>query len=605
MERSQRTGWFHRAKWGVFMHFLAEAPGGNNADWGHMDIASWNRRVENFNVEKLAAQLHKVEAGYFFLTLGQNSGYFCSPNATYDRLTGRDSSESRCSRRDLVGDMCHALQKYDIPVMVYLPSHAPMHDVQAAMALKCVPPWNFAAWSPKNREDMAFAQDDDPRLRTFQRNWEAVISEWSQRWGRQIRGWWFDGCYFAEKIYDFADEPNFSSFAAAARAGNPDSMVCWNPGITGAPRTISKEEDYTSGEINEPESLFCAGRWVRQAQAHLLSYVGQTWGNPELRLSADTMLAWTRKATDAGGVFTWDVPYDHRDGTLSPETMALLADFSRGMRNPPPRAAAIPLMDVKMSSPLGDTDAVCSNFELEITNPHDHAIAGRIDFRFSREHVFSPLPPLDFSLLPGAGLRRELTLRQVAEYHDLLFAELSCSCHGVAQSFRFRCKGRITADDRGHRFPIVDMESGTLGEIGMTVERERLCLAGTVYDPAPQVDAIPWKKSCLELFLMPENDFSEMAQLFLTPAAGGREAALTWHRGGAYVPVPGTVFTVEPFSGGYVLTMAIPLSLIRSPAALRLEVQLSVFRDGKYWRQTLFGSPSPFTSPEFYALIRP
>ena len=51
------------------------------------------------------------------------------------------------------------------------------------------------------------------RLAEFQRKWEAVIREWSLRWGKSVSGWWIDGCYFADQMYRFDDEPNFASFA--------------------------------------------------------------------------------------------------------------------------------------------------------------------------------------------------------------------------------------------------------------------------------------------------------------------------------------------------------------------------------------------------------
>ena len=47
------------------------------------------------------------------------------------------------------------------------------------------------------------------------------------RWGKKVAGWWFDGCYFPDSMYRSADPPNFPSFAAAARSGNPDSCVTW------------------------------------------------------------------------------------------------------------------------------------------------------------------------------------------------------------------------------------------------------------------------------------------------------------------------------------------------------------------------------------------
>src|SRR5204863_4242045 len=111
----------------------------------------------------MAQQLQAVGAGYYHISIGQNSGYYLSPNATYDRLTR--ISPSKLSRRDLVADLATALGRRGIKLMVYLPSGAPAGDRAAREALK----WQNGPGPFPNRE--------------FQRNWEAIIREWSERWG--------------------------------------------------------------------------------------------------------------------------------------------------------------------------------------------------------------------------------------------------------------------------------------------------------------------------------------------------------------------------------------------------------------------------------------
>ena len=81
-----------------------------------MDAGRWNQRIDAFDTDGLAKQLHEVGAGYFFITLGQNSGFYLSPNTTYDRLVGH--SPGRCSRRDLVADIAAALKPCGIRMMV-------------------------------------------------------------------------------------------------------------------------------------------------------------------------------------------------------------------------------------------------------------------------------------------------------------------------------------------------------------------------------------------------------------------------------------------------------------------------------------------------------
>ncbi|MGC9349434.1 MAG: hypothetical protein ACP5JG_14945, partial [Anaerolineae bacterium] len=235
--------WFRDARWGVFMHFLAHQASDRSPST--LTTESWNLTVDGFDVVGLAQQLDEVGAGYFFITLGQNSGFYLSPNATYDGLVGR--GPSRCSDRDLVADLAAALEARGIPLLVYLPSHAPADDRVAVEGLRCTPDWDASKWQLRPGRYLRTTKTD-ARLSAFQRNWEAVIAEWSRRWGRKVVGWWFDGCYYPEKLYLHEDPPNFHTFRAAAKAGNPESIVAFNPGVREAFDVNTPYEDYTSGE---------------------------------------------------------------------------------------------------------------------------------------------------------------------------------------------------------------------------------------------------------------------------------------------------------------------------------------------------------------------
>src|SRR5215471_15639283 len=126
-----RPAWMKQARWGVMTHYLA--------DWiarTHkldMNVEEWNKLVDGFDAEGIAKQLQSVGAGYYQISIGQNSGYYLSLNATYDRLTG--AKTSKCSRRDLVANLYDALSKKGIKLMVYLPSGAPAGDHAADAAL--------------------------------------------------------------------------------------------------------------------------------------------------------------------------------------------------------------------------------------------------------------------------------------------------------------------------------------------------------------------------------------------------------------------------------------------------------------------------------------
>jgi hypothetical protein len=291
-----RAKWMQdpRYSWGVMTHYLA--------DWQarihnlEMTVELWNKLVDGFDVEGMAKRLGQVGAGHYQISIGQNSGYYLAPNAIYDGFVGE--KPSKCSRRDLVADLYEPLSKREIKLMVYLPSGAPGQDKAACAALE----WMRGPYANKN----------------FQRKWEQVIAEWSRRWRGKVAGWWFDGCYWANTMYRSVEPPNFYTFATAARAGNGQSAVAFNPGVIYRLIGISAEQDFMAGEINDPEQIsvhYAKAGTVDGVQVHVLSFLGRTWGMGEPRFTTEQVVEYTKKVRDYGGSVTWDVPVE-LDGTI-------------------------------------------------------------------------------------------------------------------------------------------------------------------------------------------------------------------------------------------------------------------------------------------------
>ena len=294
-QAQEKSAWMKQARWGVMTHYLADWRA--RVDKETMSVEKWNELVDHFDVEGLARQLASVGAGYYLLTIGQNSGYYLSPNATYDRFVG--VKPSKCSRRDLVADMYEALNKKGIKLMVYLPSGAPAGDSIA-------------------RKGLEWLNGPHPN-REFQVKWEQVIREWSERWGKKIAGWWFDGCYWPNIMYRSSEPPNFSSFAAAARAGNPQCLVAFNPGVVYRSLSVTPCEDYTAGEIDQPDRISikrATDGTIDGAQIHILSFLGEKWGMGSPRFTVEQIVGWSKQVASEGGVITWDVPLQ-RNGLIA------------------------------------------------------------------------------------------------------------------------------------------------------------------------------------------------------------------------------------------------------------------------------------------------
>jgi lysophospholipase L1-like esterase len=264
------TNWFKDAKYGVFMHFL---PGD----------AKGLALVSEFDVQGLARQLETLGAKYFVITLGQNSGFFNAPNATYDQYTGYAPGE-RCSTRDLPLDLYRVLQPKGMRLMLYLPCQTPNQDARAQKAF-----------------GLAEGKKDQPIDLEFARKWAQVIQEWSDRYGDKVAGWWFDGGY--EGVH--FNEAIARTYAEAVKHGNPNAIVTFNPGVRLIRHT--QAEDYTAGELNEPFNVLPTSRWVEGSQWHALTYLGSQWSRRDTRHPTEKWVEWVSAVASKEGVVTLDM----------------------------------------------------------------------------------------------------------------------------------------------------------------------------------------------------------------------------------------------------------------------------------------------------------
>ena len=301
------TDWLRDAKWGLFFHYL-DSPASHQGQ-SATTSEEWNARVNSFDVDSFATQVVDTGAGYVGWTLGQNSGHYCSPNAAYDSFVG--ISPSKCSTRDLLAEIADALGDKGIKTLVYFTTGAPDQDPIAVEKLQ---------W--KNGHE---------RLAEFQPKWEAVIREWSLRWGGKIAGWWLDGCYFSDAAYRHSQAPSFASFNAALRAGNPNAIVAFNPGVNQRILTIPDSgADYTAGEVDfalplgnvpyEPQAPMWENGFVSGERLHAFTFLGQWWGAGTPRFPDEFVVGYTKHINAQEGAMTWDIPVSQQ-GAIPEEFM--------------------------------------------------------------------------------------------------------------------------------------------------------------------------------------------------------------------------------------------------------------------------------------------
>ncbi|WP_379342413.1 discoidin domain-containing protein [Paenibacillus sp. GCM10027629] len=301
------------AKYGYLFHYLA----GYN-DIKGSNIVEWNSTVDSFDVNTFADQMAEAGAGYVILTLGQNSGYYNSPNSTYETLAGY-SVGAKTSARDLPLDLYNALSPKGIKLMLYLPSNAPAGDSFAA---------NHMGLYIKNGYDWNVNHE-------FGDKWAQVIQTWSDRYGSKISGWWFDGFY----SWNGFDSTFAEKYTQAAKHGNPNAIVTFNPGISIQKNPQAGDyEDYTAGELGS-FSAVPSGRWLDGLQWHILSYLGSTWSKPEVKYTDWAITKYIKSVNQSQGVVTMDAAI-YRNGSLSPaqfnQMKAIKASIRDGIDPLPP-----------------------------------------------------------------------------------------------------------------------------------------------------------------------------------------------------------------------------------------------------------------------------
>ncbi len=478
----EKTEWFRKAEYGLFFHFLnsgsALHPPENRSQRIPAPPDEWNRMVDSFDADAIAKQVHELGAGYAFLTVGQNSGYYCAPNETYDRIMGLSGDRSKCSRRDLISDFADALAKYNIPLLAYTTTLAPGFDFDAVRNLKSIPPWNCNANCGNYQEVKQFA-GTDPRLREFQTMWSAIHAEWMRRWGTKVKGWWVDGSYFADKMYAFPDPPNGKSFADALRTGNPDAIIAFNPGVVYPPRAVDPCQDYLAGEINEPEYGLLNGPMVEGMQYHVLTYVGQYWGKGPVRGDGKTLAAMTRNITDNGGVVSWDLPFSPKG--IDDELFAVLKEFADQYAR---SKKLFPKTEVKITPP-------CWNAE-------GKGIPGKVEL-----HSVDPAEiELEWngSLCTNGGEKDAVIELAPADAKE---CRLKLSCGGFSREIPVHIAREIALSSSLSAPMELKTKDGVrhLGAYQCAVADGDFIIDAEIFEQKPEIRAMPWECSCLEVFL--------------------------------------------------------------------------------------------------------
>jgi len=314
--RSHRADWLAEGSFGLMVHYLI-APAGDTEE---ARTAEFNRIVEGFRLEDFIGQFASTGADWLIFTIGQNTGYYCSPNEYLDaRLPGHTS------RRDLILEIAARVHDLGKRFIAYLPAEVSWQSEEVQKAF---------CWEPA-----------DPAKSRFQACYQEFIRAYAVKLGRLCDGWWFDGCYEWEVFHN--SHYDWPAWIAAARAGNPDAIVAFNDGsfCIGKIRPVTPLEDYLSGEVHDlVNGMILLGkgadarpylpetRFVDGVQWHALVPVDSAFdGGPARRYSDAELFRFVAACRRVGGAVTINLPIG-LDGLIPEESLAQLRRLGEFLR---------------------------------------------------------------------------------------------------------------------------------------------------------------------------------------------------------------------------------------------------------------------------------
>jgi hypothetical protein len=271
--------------------------------------------VAAFDVGAFVEQAVEMGAGHVLFTVTHSKHHICGPNPEADRVL-----PGRTCERDLILELADGLGAAGIRLLAYYNSGIHVGD----------PEWREAVG----------AERDEPS--EFYDNWSRVVGWMGEHYGPRLAALWIDGGYELEAL---GDTP-WERLTRAAKAGHPDRLICYNPGIE-RHHLYTPCQDYWAGEVCRlnylprgeltpaglPWFAFLSwhgdsrkpscGEWVMNAENRALD-----WHSPPAESAATFLRGFQR----AGGTVAFNL-FCYQDGSIYDsdfEVMKRLRTLIRG-----------------------------------------------------------------------------------------------------------------------------------------------------------------------------------------------------------------------------------------------------------------------------------
>lgn len=281
----------------------------------HGTPVSFPDAVEAFDVKAFVEQAVECGAGHVLFTANHALHWLPGPNPEVDRIL-----PGRTCKRDLLMELADGLAAAGIKLIVY---------------------YNHGAGGPEQdpewQEAVGSLGSDQSR---FYDNYCRIIRWMGEHYGTKTIAYWFDGGW----VLPERGHVPWAEMTEAAKAGNPQRLVCYNPGFLKLDR-LTEMQDYWAGEIPgldfEPSgNLTPTGLpWYSFTALHR-NHKNPQWGewgiDEEVRNlnltppDVEDVMVYLKRFQDCGGTVTFNI-LCYQDGSAYGPDLKVMKELNKAL----------------------------------------------------------------------------------------------------------------------------------------------------------------------------------------------------------------------------------------------------------------------------------
>ncbi|MEO5999174.1 MAG: alpha-L-fucosidase [Chitinophagaceae bacterium] len=283
------TEWLNKAGYGVMFHWTSQSVNKDGTQ------KPYELAVKEFNLGAFVNMVTTTGAAYVIFTIGHAEPFCPAPIKSWENY-----HPGHTTKRDLVAEMADALSARGIKLLCYFPTHI------------------IAKYKKATEKEFTEMNKN-------------IITEFGERYGKKIAGYWFDGWY---QCYEEYPGFSFKDFFKICKAGNPDRIVALNSWIY---PPVTEWQEYWAGETASPVELPVAGTLKRgpgkglRYQALLIMepyWVQEKADIPDPRFTSDKLSEYILNCKKNGGAVTINMGI-YQDGTVGTKALEVMKEVRK------------------------------------------------------------------------------------------------------------------------------------------------------------------------------------------------------------------------------------------------------------------------------------